>query len=413
MTQVLLYFFLAVTLVAQSKPAAKQQQQQEEELSEALGEVGSSPVEFLRVVEKHLAKYPDSPRRAELERAAVRAAIELKDEKRTILFGERVLARDKDDTQILERVSRALLNSTDKDRSERALRYAKRMEVVVHAMRKDAKPEWVDEIDRAEARAMIFEARAHSNLGRPEESLPLARRAYELHPTAEGAREISRTFEKMGKLDEAVVHLADAFTIPDTRVTDAERTRDRAKMGELYRRAKGSESGLGDIVLAAYDRTTALVRDRQARAAKADPNLNAATTLDFTLPAIDGSRLALASLKGKVIVFDFWATWCGPCRAQHPLYEKVKAKFRGNDAVVFLSINTDEDRAAVKPFLEGEKWSDKVYFDDGLQRALQISSIPTTIVLDRNGQVYSRLNGFVPHRFVDMLAERIRDALTN
>jgi thioredoxin-related protein len=54
-----------------------------------------------------------------------------------------------------------------------------------------------------------------------------------------------------------------------------------------------------------------------------------------------------------------------------------------------------------------------VYFDDGLQRALQISSIPTTIVLDRNGQVYSRLNGFVPHRFVDMLAERIRDALTN
>jgi thiol-disulfide isomerase/thioredoxin len=91
----------------------------------------------------------------------------------------------------------------------------------------------------------------------------------------------------------------------------------------------------------------------------------------------------------------------------------VKAKFRGNDAVVFLSINTDEDRAAVKPFLEGEKWSDKVYFDDGLQRALQISSIPTTIVLDRNGQVYSRLNGFVPHRFVDMLAERIRDALTN
>ena len=74
---------------------------------------------------------------------------------------------------------------------------------------------------------------------------------------------------------------------------------------------------------------------------------------------------------------DFWATWCGPCRVQHPLYEEVKSKFAGNDDVVFLAINTDEDLAACKPFLESNKWDTKnVYFEDGLSNLLQVGSIP-------------------------------------
>jgi len=117
---------LSLACGAFSQPAPKPQPE-EEELSAALSEIGSSPVEFLRVVEKHVTKYPNSPRRAELERAAVRAAIEVRDERRTILFGERVPARDKDDTQILERVTRALLSGPDKDRAERALKYARHM----------------------------------------------------------------------------------------------------------------------------------------------------------------------------------------------------------------------------------------------------------------------------------------------
>lgn len=413
MNQFILLLAIACTTLTAAPQKAEISEAEQEELSTALGEAGSSPVEFLRAVEKHLVKYPKSPRLEELERAAVRAAIEAKDEKRTILFGERVLARDKDDTQILERVARALLNNNEKESSERALKYAKHLEEVVRAMRKGAKPEWVDEIDRAEGRALVFEARAAANLGRLEEALPLARRGYEMYPTAEAAREIARSLEKMGNSEEAVSHLADAFTIPDSRNGDADRARDRLKMGELYRKAKGSETGLGDVILAAYDRTTALVGIRKLRAQQADPNMNATSAIEFTLSSVDGAKLNLATLKGKVVVFDFWATWCGPCRAQHPLYEKVKERFRGNDAVVFLSINTDEEKEAVKPFLEEEKWKDRVYFEDGLSKALQISSIPTTIVLDRKGQVFSRMNGFVPHRFVDMLSERIRDAMAN
>jgi thiol-disulfide isomerase/thioredoxin len=116
-------------------------------------------------------------------------------------------------------------------------------------------------------------------------------------------------------------------------------------------------------------------------------------------------------LKGKVVVFDFWATWCGPCRIQHPLYEEVKKRFAEKEDVVFLAINTDEDQNLVRPFLDENKWNGKtVYFEDGLSNLLKVSSIPTTIVFDKQGQIFSRMNGFVPEKFVDQLTARINEA---
>jgi thiol-disulfide isomerase/thioredoxin len=109
---------------------------------------------------------------------------------------------------------------------------------------------------------------------------------------------------------------------------------------------------------------------------------------------------------------DFWATWCGPCRTQHPLYEQVKARFAKSGDVVFLSINTDESRAGVPAFLAEQKWDRKnTYYEDGLSEAMRIGSIPTTVITDRKGSIVSRMNGFVPDRFVEMLTDRINRAL--
>jgi thioredoxin-related protein len=96
---------------------------------------------------------------------------------------------------------------------------------------------------------------------------------------------------------------------------------------------------------------------------------------------------------------------------QHPLYEKVREKFNDRDDVVFLAINTDEDPSVVKPFLEEQQWSKHVYFEDGLGSLLRVSSIPTTVIIDKQGNMFSRMNGFVPEKFVDQLTERIREAL--
>jgi thiol-disulfide isomerase/thioredoxin len=218
---------------------------------------------------------------------------------------------------------------------------------------------------------------------------------------------------KSGKDEEAVTRFADAFTIADSRNTDADRAKDRMRMGELYGKGHGSEKGLGDLILEAYDRTAGLLAQRRLRLKAADPNAAAVKILEFTLADLEGNKLPLASLKGKAIVFDFWATWCGPCRVQHPLYEEVKKRFHDTDQVVFLSINTDEDREIVPQFAKDQKWAGPIYYEGGLARMLQVGSIPTTVVVDGKGDVVSRLNGFVPQRFVDMLSDRIREAMKN
>jgi thiol-disulfide isomerase/thioredoxin len=182
-------------------------------------------------------------------------------------------------------------------------------------------------------------------------------------------------------------------------------------MGELYMKAKGSETGLGDLILESYDRTTALVAERETRFQKMDPNSGLSNPMEFTISGVNGEKLNLASLRGKVLVLDFWATWCGPCRVQYPLYEEVKKKFADRPDVVFLAISTDENRSAVKPFLEQNQWNKNVYFEDGLSSVLKVGSIPTTMIVNRKGEIVSRMNGFVPERFVEMLTERIRENL--
>lgn len=390
---------------------------EQNDLRRAVGEAGSSPVEMTRALEGHLAKYPKSARRNDIELAVLKASVDAKDNRRIALYGERVLARDSGDVPILESVARALLLLDDKANAEKALGFARRLEQGLDALEKEKaasareESQKREEIDRTRGKALIYQARALSNLGKMAEALERARASYQAYPSSEAARETARCLERSGKIDEALPYLADAFMINDPRRTEAERTRDRARLGETYRKVKGNEAGLGDLALAAYDRTTGQLAERRLKLRQLDPNANVTNPIEFTLSNVKGGKLALASLKGKVLIMDFWATWCGPCRGQHPLYDQVKQRFKGRADVVFLSINTDEDRGLVQPFLDESKWSKDVYFEDGLSASLRVSSIPTTVIFGKRGEVFSRMNGYIPERFVDMLSERIKEAL--
>ena len=113
------------------------------------------------------------------------------------------------------------------------------------------------------------------------------------------------------------------------------------------------------------------------------------------------------------MVLDFWATWCGPCLAQEPLIENVKRHFGDAADVVFMAVDTDDDLSLAAPFVKEKGWKSAGYFEAGLAQHLVISAIPTVVVLDPSGRVSSKLTGFIPQRFEQMLTERIEDARKN
>lgn len=393
-------------------------QQEEDDLQRAVSDSNGSPIDVIHALEGHLKKYPASFKRREIDRTLTKSAIELRDDRRIIEYGERALKADPDDLQILDRVTGALLQSqtTNPEQAARALVYAKRFEEIVTKVseekveRRDAGRR-KDEVDRGLARALLFQARAHGTLGHYDEAIPLAKKSFDLYASENAAHEAGRWLTKAGRQQEAAEMFATALMVPDARATETDRADDRKSLGESWTKAKGSQAGLGEVILAAYDRTNALVAERTRKLKILDPNRDVTNPIQYTISDLAGTPLKLADMKGKVLVLDFWATWCGPCRAQYPLYEEVKKRFKDRPDVVFLAISADEDQSLVKPFLEEMKWNKNVYFDDGLARLMAVANIPATIVFDKQGQLASRMNGYLPDRFVDMLTERIRSAL--
>lgn len=404
----------------QPAPQLTPDQLEQQELLQGLTDANQSAVDIIRFLEAFVKKHPQNAQMQNLENVLARAAIEAKDDARTVLYGRRVLGHSPGDVLLLDRVSRALLviPGTEKERRENAalaLHYstlfASKFAQEPPPNGKDASRKQ-DERDRALARAILYQARAKTVLGEKTDAEQFAAKAYAAYPGEESAREWAQTLEQLGRMDDAIARLADAFEIPDPHAVDTDRTEDRKRLGEWYRKLHGNEKGLGDVTLAAYDRTAALVEERKARLRATDPNLTETEPMHFTLTALDGKKLTLDSLKGNVVILDFWATWCQPCRAQHALYEEVKQRFHNRNDVILLSIDTDEDRNLVAPFLQQMNWSrSAVYFEDGLQRLLGVSSIPTTILFDKQGRIASRMVGFLPDKFADQLSERIKTAL--
>jgi thiol-disulfide isomerase/thioredoxin len=397
----------------QAPPPPNQEQQ---DLQNAVNEGAASAIDLTRALEAYLKKYPRPAQLKEIERALTKAAIDNKDDRRTVLYGERVLASTPDDMLFLDRVARAELTIGGKNNAEQAFAHGRRFQELVENIPESSgmgAAKRMEEKDRGIARALLYQSRAKFALGDFSEAGKLAALSYARYACEESAHQWGESLESAGYDEQAILHFADAFMIPDIRALDADRALDRKRLSIIYRKKHDSEKGLGEAILEAYDRTAALVDQRQKRLNALDPNANVADPMGFTISGLEGQRLQLGSLKGKVVILDFWATWCGPCRVQHPMYDQVQEKFKDRGDVVLLSIDTDEDHSVVAGFLEQQKWNKtRVYFEDGLQKLLQVADIPTTIVFDKQGRVASRMNGFLPDSFVAQLSDRIQSALT-
>lgn len=130
------------------------------------------------------------------------------------------------------------------------------------------------------------------------------------------------------------------------------------------------------------------------------PVFAAETAADFTLRDINGSEQTLSSLKGKVVVLSFWATWCGPCKEEMPHLQAMYKELQSQGLVV-LSISTDDARSAsrVKPFIMKMGYTFPVLLD---RESTVISAynpsktLPYTVVIDKAGNVARRTSGYNP-----------------
>jgi thiol-disulfide isomerase/thioredoxin len=132
---------------------------------------------------------------------------------------------------------------------------------------------------------------------------------------------------------------------------------------------------------------------------------------DFTLKQLNGQSFQLSKRTGKVVVLDFWATWCGPCLQTMPLVDRVVEEF-SQQGVELVAVNLEEQAAQVSSMLERHKFDLTVALDrDGVVASkYAVTAIPQTVVIDRNG-IVSRLFVGGGKRLEDPLREAIQEAV--
>jgi thiol-disulfide isomerase/thioredoxin len=150
----------------------------------------------------------------------------------------------------------------------------------------------------------------------------------------------------------------------------------------------------------------------RARRLIANPNLARAPTVDdFSFTMLDGDKISKAALHGKVVLLDFWGTWCPPCRASVPVLQDLHQEFAG-PGFQLVGISSDSDEDAWRSFIRSNQmdWSEYIDLDGKILDIFEIHSFPTYIVLDREGLIQFRQSGFDSDTR-EILAKAIRHAL--
>jgi peroxiredoxin len=134
---------------------------------------------------------------------------------------------------------------------------------------------------------------------------------------------------------------------------------------------------------------------------------------DFTLAAREGGNVSLADLKGQVVMINFWATWCGPCRQEMPLFAQLQSKYEPL-GFTLLAVNVEPDSAAAVTWLKGMPITFPILFDtdSAVAGRFGVEGMPSTVFVDRKGQVRYVHRGYKPGdeaKYADMIRSLVKE----
>jgi thiol-disulfide isomerase/thioredoxin len=402
------------TTTPDSPPSTKKSADPDLALKRAVAEAQNDRAALVRNLEQYLVQFPDAPRKAAVYRALVESCEQLNDDACALDNAERLVAIHPDDSEMMMVAVNLLEHRGDDQSLTRASGYLTRVLDRVEKTPSDQKSARVSQADwqsqQAQLRASLYVLR-----GKIEET----QRDYDqaikdfdasnrLRPNAIAEQHLGTIAELQDNPKAAAEHYLNAFVLPENGPGGAvDRVVVRKNLSNIWKEIHGSDAGLGEATLRAFDRQQAIPHAQSPR----DKNRDLKDPFSFTLRQIDGAPFPLAPLRGKVLILSFWATWCGPCRELEPIFAQVAGNYEGRTDAVFFAVNVDEDDARAKPFLDEQKWTVKPLFADGLDDLLKVIALPTVVILDRNGKIAYRANGYQPEGFEERLTNAVEKAL--
>jgi peroxiredoxin len=118
---------------------------------------------------------------------------------------------------------------------------------------------------------------------------------------------------------------------------------------------------------------------------------------NFTLRSADGQSVSLAQFKGDVVMINFWASWCGPCRQEMPLLDSIYKQYK-DMGFTLLGVNVEPHASSANAWLKKTPVSYPILYDPNSQvsQLYQVQAMPTTVIVDRKGIVRFVHNGYLP-----------------
>jgi peroxiredoxin len=133
----------------------------------------------------------------------------------------------------------------------------------------------------------------------------------------------------------------------------------------------------------------------------------------FTLASRGGRDVSLAQYRGQVVMINFWASWCGPCRQEMPLLEGIYKKYRGA-GFTMLGVNVEPDSKAADEWLKQTPVSFPILYDrdSKVSKLYDVAGMPSTVIIDRSGKLRMLHRGYKPgdeNEYLDSIRALIRE----